>query len=178
MRIGRDRRPGPAGRRRARSATLKRASGRRTLRLGFERRPGARWLADLPGVRGRCDPAPDDVELELLPGSSPTTILAAAIGRGLRSRASRSPSRSLEALFIEHVGRPAGDETTLGLPTSVRRSSQSAAADPSRAEPAPGIGPMSRRDPLLPNAGIVARREYRDRVRSPLFLVSTVVLWP
>jgi ABC-type Na+ efflux pump permease subunit len=35
---------------------------------------------------------------------------------------------------------------------------------------------MSRRDPLLPNAGIVARREYRDRVRSPLFLVSTVIL--
>ena len=35
---------------------------------------------------------------------------------------------------------------------------------------------MARRDPLLPNAGIVARREYRDRVRSPLFLVSTVIL--
>lgn len=34
----------------------------------------------------------------------------------------------------------------------------------------------ARRDPLLPNAGIVARREYRDRVRSPLFLASTVVL--
>jgi ABC-2 type transport system permease protein len=35
---------------------------------------------------------------------------------------------------------------------------------------------MSRRDPLFPNAAIVARREYRDRVRSPLFLVSTVIL--
>jgi ABC-2 type transport system permease protein len=35
---------------------------------------------------------------------------------------------------------------------------------------------MSRRDPLLPNAGIVARREYRDRTRSPLFLGSTFVL--
>ena len=35
---------------------------------------------------------------------------------------------------------------------------------------------MARRDPLLPNAAIVARREYRDRVRSPLFLVSTIVL--
>ena len=35
---------------------------------------------------------------------------------------------------------------------------------------------MSRRDPLLPNAAIVARREYRDRVRSPLFLVSTLIL--
>ena len=35
---------------------------------------------------------------------------------------------------------------------------------------------MADRDPLLPNAGIVARREYRDRTRSPLFLASTVVL--
>ena len=35
---------------------------------------------------------------------------------------------------------------------------------------------MARRDPLLPNAVIVARREYRDRVRSRLYLVSTVIL--
>ena len=35
---------------------------------------------------------------------------------------------------------------------------------------------MARRDPLLPNAAIVARREYRDRLRSPLFVVSTIVL--
>jgi ABC-2 type transport system permease protein len=35
---------------------------------------------------------------------------------------------------------------------------------------------MSRRDPLLPNAGIVARREYRDRTRSPLFIASTIIL--
>jgi ABC-2 type transport system permease protein len=35
---------------------------------------------------------------------------------------------------------------------------------------------MVRRDPMLPNAGIVARREYRDRVRSPFFVISTIVL--
>jgi ABC-2 type transport system permease protein len=35
---------------------------------------------------------------------------------------------------------------------------------------------MARRDPLLPNAAIIARREYRDRVRGPLYLASTVVL--
>jgi ABC-2 type transport system permease protein len=34
----------------------------------------------------------------------------------------------------------------------------------------------ARRDPLLPNAAIVARREYRDRTRSPLFIASTIVL--
>jgi ABC-2 type transport system permease protein len=35
---------------------------------------------------------------------------------------------------------------------------------------------MARSDPLLPNAAIVARREYRDRVRSRLYLVSTLIL--
>ena len=35
---------------------------------------------------------------------------------------------------------------------------------------------MARLDPLLPNAAIVARREYRDRVRSRLYLASTVIL--
>ena len=35
---------------------------------------------------------------------------------------------------------------------------------------------MSRHDPLLPNAWIVARREYRDRVGGRLFHLSTVLL--
>ena len=35
---------------------------------------------------------------------------------------------------------------------------------------------MARHDPLLPNAAIVARREYLDRVRSKLFRLSTAVL--
>jgi len=35
---------------------------------------------------------------------------------------------------------------------------------------------MAGRDPLFPNAWIVAQREYRDRVRGPLFVASTVIL--
>jgi ABC-2 type transport system permease protein len=35
---------------------------------------------------------------------------------------------------------------------------------------------MARRDPLLPNAAIIARREYRDRVRGPIFVASTIML--
>ena len=35
---------------------------------------------------------------------------------------------------------------------------------------------MSRRDPLLPNAAIVARQEYGSRVRSRLFHLSTLLL--
>ena len=34
----------------------------------------------------------------------------------------------------------------------------------------------ARQDPLFPNAGIVARHEYRERVRGKLFLVSTLIL--
>ena len=71
---------------------------------------------------------------------------------------------SLEAIFIEHVGRPADDDATL------------AAGAPTAPAHARGRRLMARRDPLLPNAGIVARREYRDRTRSPLFIASTIVL--
>ena len=35
---------------------------------------------------------------------------------------------------------------------------------------------MARSDPLLPNAAIVARREYVDRVRSKLYRISTLIL--
>ena len=35
---------------------------------------------------------------------------------------------------------------------------------------------MARHDPLLPNAAIVASREYRDKVRGKLYLVSTLLL--
>ncbi len=35
---------------------------------------------------------------------------------------------------------------------------------------------MAGRDPILPNAGIIIRREYRDRTHSPLFVASTVFL--
>ncbi len=41
----------------------------------------------------------------------------------------------------------------------------------------PGTPPASvRSDPLFPNVAIVARREYRDRLRSRLFIGSTIVL--
>jgi ABC-2 type transport system permease protein len=35
---------------------------------------------------------------------------------------------------------------------------------------------MAGRDPLFPNVAIVARREYRDRVRGPMYVASTIVL--
>ncbi len=62
-------------------------------------------------------------------------------------------------LFVEHVGRPADDAAHAGR----RRA-------PATTRGCRGARLMARRDPLLPNARIVARREYRDRVRSPFFV--------
>ena len=141
---------------------LKRASGRRTLRLAVDGELGADWLADLPGCRrapagswrvrprARC-PAPTRRR------SSPRSSSA---GQSVHRFEVVEPT--LEALFIEHVGRPSDDDSTL-------------APDGAAASLLGRRGRlMARSDPLMPNAGIVARREYRDRTRSPLFLGSTV----
>ena len=153
----------------ARSRDLKRASGRRTIRHRARRRARRRpWLAALPGVDRR--PA----------GARRRRARAAAQRRSARRSSRRSSRRgapvtrfevaepSLEALFIEHVGRPSGGRAT-------RR-----AAVPGRPRPRAA---RRRRSPdgasatrCCPNAGIVARREYRDRTRSPLFIGSTIVL--
>lgn len=42
--------------------------------------------------------------------------------------------------------------------------------------PGAGAGPGGRHEPLLPNAAIVARREYSERVSSRLFHLSTLLL--
>ena len=114
---------------------LKRASGRRTVRLAFDggvvvgggaavvvgggvvvggaaADSLAVWLAALPGVRAvRTDAA--GAELELLPSADPATILNAVLARGGTLTRFEVSEPSLEALFIEHVGRPADDETSL-----------------------------------------------------------------
>ena len=42
--------------------------------------------------------------------------------------------------------------------------------------PLPGGADPKPSDPLLPNAWLVAKREFRERVRSRLFVVSTLLL--
>ena len=116
---------------------LKRASGRRTVRLAFddgvvggdgvvvggaapdrrvivgEAADGlAMWLAALPGVQAvRTDAA--GAELELMPGADPAIILTAVLARHGTLTRFEVAEPSLEALFIEYVGRPADDETSL-----------------------------------------------------------------
>jgi ABC-2 type transport system ATP-binding protein len=89
---------------------LKRASGRRTLRLAVEGDLAPAWLAELPGVDSVL-PAPGGAELELLPGADPARLLAGVLAKGASITRFEIVEPSLEALFIEHVGRPADDLT-------------------------------------------------------------------
>ncbi|MEP6638595.1 MAG: ATP-binding cassette domain-containing protein [Chloroflexota bacterium] len=91
---------------------LKRASGRRTLRLALEGGGTLAWLGEIPGV----DALPllsGDVALELLPGAEPAAILAAVLARGASVTHFEVVEPSLEALFIELVGRPPDDVAAL-----------------------------------------------------------------
>jgi ABC-2 type transport system ATP-binding protein len=91
---------------------LKRASGRRTLRLAVGGGAPPAWLADLPGVEA-VRPETDGAELELTPDADSSGILAAIVGGGVPVTRFDLVEPSLEALFIEHVGRPSDDDTTI-----------------------------------------------------------------
>jgi len=88
---------------------LKRASGRQWVHLALDGpSPAPDWLADVPGVDLiRRDAT--GAELELRPGAVPTAILADVLGRGATISRFEVVEPSLEALFIELVGRPADD---------------------------------------------------------------------
>jgi len=91
---------------------LKRASGRRTIRIALDGDPAPAWLADLDGVEALRRDASGG-ELEMLPGADPAGILAAVLGHGATLSRFEVKEPSLEALFIEHVGRPADEGTSL-----------------------------------------------------------------
>ena len=91
---------------------LKRASGRRTLRLALDGDAVPSWLAELPGV-GSLRPVVGGAEVELLLGAEPAALLAALLARGASVTRFEVVEPSLEALFIEHVGRPADDDAQL-----------------------------------------------------------------
>ena len=91
---------------------LKRASGRRTLRISIDGDLAPSWLGGLPGVDS-VRPAAGGAELELRPEAEPAAILAAVLGHGAAVSRFEVVEPSLEALFIEHVGRPSGDDATL-----------------------------------------------------------------
>ena len=103
---------------------LKRASGRRTLRLAVDGDLAPSWLSELAGVEA-LRPVAGGAELELLRGADPAGLLAAVLARGASVTRFEVVEPSLEALFIEHVGRPSDDDARLapGVATSLRSGS-------------------------------------------------------
>jgi ABC-2 type transport system ATP-binding protein len=85
---------------------LKRASGRRIVRIGLNGTAGTGWLDALPGVVVRSSGV-DRTELELTDGLEPDAVLAAAFANGSTVTHFELDEPSLETLFIDHVGHPA-----------------------------------------------------------------------
>jgi ABC-2 type transport system ATP-binding protein len=89
---------------------LKRASGRRWIRIALEGlQPAPDWLGQIGGVdRLHRDAAGG--ELELRPDSDPAAVLDAVLAHGAAISHFEVIDPSLEALFIDLVGRPAETE--------------------------------------------------------------------
>jgi ABC-2 type transport system ATP-binding protein len=89
-------------------AALKRASGRRSVRIALDGEVVPAWLAGLPGVVG-VRPGAGHVELEVDTSADPSAILAAVVARGAAVTRFEVAEPSLEAIFVEHVGRSPDD---------------------------------------------------------------------
>jgi ABC-2 type transport system ATP-binding protein len=87
---------------------VKRAGGRRVVRLGVESGDGLPWLSDLPGVTV-VRPGVDYTELDVR-GRDPQEILQAALAHGERVTEFVIADPSIEQIFIEHVGRAPSED--------------------------------------------------------------------
>ena len=93
---------------------LKRASHARTVRLGIEGEILPTWLASIDGVAA-IRPGAGFAEVELRAGVEPRDVLAAALERGSMVHRFEVAEPSLEAIFIELVGRAPDDEDDPGI---------------------------------------------------------------
>ena len=90
-------------------ADLKRVSRARTIRLGIEGEILPAWLGSIDGVAA-VRPGAGFAEVELRAGVEPRGVLAAALDRGAMVNRFEVAEPSLEAIFIELVGRPADED--------------------------------------------------------------------
>jgi ABC-2 type transport system ATP-binding protein len=88
---------------------VKRATGRRLVRISVADDHRLPWLASVPGTR-IIQVGMDRSSVELDPGVEPDAVLAAAVAAGARVLHFEIADPSLEQVFIDHVGRPADDE--------------------------------------------------------------------
>jgi ABC-2 type transport system ATP-binding protein len=93
-------------------AEVKRSTGRRTVILGVEGDHRHEWLAAVPGARV-VRRAMDRSRIELDAGVEPGAVLAAAVAANVRVTHFEIAEASLEQVFIDHVGRPADEDTRL-----------------------------------------------------------------
>jgi ABC-2 type transport system ATP-binding protein len=105
---------------------LKRATGHRWIRMALEgTEPAPDWLAAIEGVEAvRRDAS--GAQLELLAGAEPGAILNLILARGASISHFQVVDPSLEALFIELVGRPADDEAAPVLNATLAAAAQDA----------------------------------------------------
>jgi ABC-2 type transport system ATP-binding protein len=90
-------------------ADLKRVSRARTIRLGIEGEILPAWLGSIDGVAA-IRPGAGFAEVELRAGVEPRGVLAAALDRGAMVNRFEVAEPSLEAIFIELVGRPPDED--------------------------------------------------------------------
>ena len=91
---------------------VKRATGRRLVRISVADDHRLPWLASVPGTRV-VQVGMDRSTVELDVGVEPAEVLAAAVAAGVRVVHFEIADQSLEQVFIEHVGRPPDEELHL-----------------------------------------------------------------
>jgi ABC-2 type transport system ATP-binding protein len=89
---------------------IRRASGRRHVRLSVDDPLGITWLEEVDGVRV-VRRAADAIEVEIERSVDPSSLLAAAVARGEQVTHFEILDPSLEQIFIEHVGRSPDDDS-------------------------------------------------------------------
>jgi len=100
---------------------IKRASGRRLVKLSVDGDHRLAWLASVPGAR-ILRPG-----IELDQGVDPEALLAAAVAAGARVSHFEVAEPSLEQIFIDHVGRPPDVDDTLAPATAGSSNAEDAA---------------------------------------------------